>query len=120
MTPITKQNFFYNSIVRPALNTLATPSVGPFVAFLLASAFFYSQNNRFLQPFNLSLILQQTSWIAALAIGQTLIILTAGIDLSNGLVMALGTVIMTKMAVVNGVDPVIAIGIGFVVIMAFG
>lgn len=120
MTPITEQKSFYTSFVKPVLGTIATPSVGPFAALLVASLFFYSQNERFIQPFNLSLILQQTSWIAALAIGQTLVILTGGIDLSNGLAMAFGTVVMTKMAVVNGVDPVIAIVIGFAVIMGFG
>lgn len=120
MTPVTKKKVSLNSIVTPVLSAIATPSVGPFLALLLAGGFFYSQNERFIQPFNLSLILQQTSWIAALAIGQTLIILTAGIDLSNGLVMAFGTVVMTKMAVVNGVDPVIAIGMGFAVTMFFG
>lgn len=120
MTPITEQKSFYSFFVRPVLGIIATPSVGPFVALLAASLFFYSQNERFLQPFNLSLILQQTSWIAALAIGQTLVILTGGIDLSNGLAMAFGTVVMTKMAVVNGVDPVVAILIGFAVIMGFG
>lgn len=120
MTPITNEKFSLNSIVKPVRDIISTPSVGPFLALLVVGAFFYTQNERFIQPFNLSLILQQTSWIAALAIGQTLVILTAGIDLSNGLVMALGTVIMTKMAVVDGVDPVLAIMMGFVVIMVFG
>ena len=41
--------------------------------------------------------------IGTLAIGQTLIILTAGIDLSCGTVMAFGSIVMTKMAVDNGV-----------------
>ena len=109
---------------------LTRPSFGPFIALLVAGLFFYSQNERFLTPFNISLILQQTSWIAALAIGQTLIILTAGIDLSNGSVMALGTVVMTTLAVrgfdagplgiIEPIDPVIALLIGFGVIMAFG
>lgn len=120
MTPTTQENTSSNPLVKSLRNIIATPSVGPFLALLVTCAFFYTQNERFIQPFNLSLILQQTSWIAALAIGQTLVILTAGIDLSNGLVMAFGTVVMTKMAVVNGVDPVIAIGMGFLVIMAFG
>ena len=39
---------------------------------------------------NLSLVLQQVMVVGVLAIGQTLIILTAGIDLSCGTVMALG------------------------------
>jgi fructose transport system permease protein len=120
MAPITNEKISLNSIVKPVRDIISTPSVGPFLALLVVGAFFYTQNERFIQPFNLSLILQQTSWIAALAIGQTLVILTAGIDLSNGLVMALGTVIMTKMAVVDGVDPVLAIMMGFAVIMAFG
>ena len=46
--------------------------------------------------------------IGTLAIGQTLIILTAGIDLSCGTVMAFGSIVMTKMAVDNGVPPVLA------------
>jgi len=120
MTNTPKEKPASNSLVKWLLNVISTPSIGPFLALLISGGFFYTQNERFIQPQNLSLILQQTSWIAALAIGQTLVILTAGIDLSNGLVMALGTVIMTKMAVVNGVDPVIAIGMGFLVIMAFG
>ena len=40
-----------------------------------------------------------------LAIGQTLVILTAGIDLSVGTVMALGQVVMTKLAIDNGMSP---------------
>jgi fructose transport system permease protein len=55
-----------------------------------------------------------------LAIGQTLIILTAGIDLSNGAVMALSSVVMTSLAVNAGVNPVLAIVIGLVVCAAFG
>ena len=43
--------------------------------------------------------------VGVLAIGQTLIILTAGIDLSCGTVMALGSIVMTKLAVDNGVPP---------------
>jgi ribose/xylose/arabinose/galactoside ABC-type transport system permease subunit len=36
--------------------------------------------------------------VGVIAIGQTLIILTAGIDLSCGMVMALGSIVMTKLA----------------------
>ncbi len=43
--------------------------------------------------------------VGVLAIGQTLVILTAGIDLSCGTVMAFGQIVMTKLAVANGVDP---------------
>lgn len=87
---------------------------GPLIALVAACAFFMSQSSRFLSFQNLSLILQQTMVVAVIAIGQTLIVLTAGIDLSCGMVMAFGSIIMTKFAVVLGVPPVLAIlcGIG--------
>jgi fructose transport system permease protein len=58
--------------------------------------------------------------IGTLAIGQTLVILTAGIDLSNGAVMALGTIIMTKFAVDYGLNPFAAILAGLIVCALFG
>ena len=72
-----------------------------------AIAFFSFKSDRFLQAQNLSLVLQQVMVVGVLAIGQTLVILTAGIDLSCGTVMALGQIVMTKLAVANGVaaDP---------------
>src|SRR5262245_2363981 len=73
--------------------------LGPLLALILASAYFASQTDKFLTGPNLSLVVQQSLVVAILAIGQTLVILTAGIDLSNGAVMALGTIVMTKTAV---------------------
>lgn len=108
------------SIVRQLRRLISTSGVGPLIALFVAAGYFYLQNERFLAPATLSLILQQTSWIAALAIGQTLIILTAGIDLSNGLVMALGTVVMTTLAVDQGMNPVLTLLIGFAVTIGFG
>jgi fructose transport system permease protein len=55
-----------------------------------------------------------------LAIGQTFIILTAGIDLSCGTVMAFGQIVMTKLAVANGVDPLLAISLGILACVGFG
>jgi fructose transport system permease protein len=63
---------------------------------------------------------QQVMVVGTLAIGQTLIILTAGIDLSNGAIMALSGVIMTSMAVDYGLNPFLAIFIGLAVAVAFG
>ena len=60
------------------------PTVGPFVALLVTMAFFSFKSDRFLQAQNLSLVLQQVMVVGVLAIGQTLVILTAGIDLSSG------------------------------------
>jgi fructose transport system permease protein len=95
-------------------------ALGPFVALLLVGAFFALKSDRFLTGGNLSLVLQQTIEVGTLAIGQTLIILTAGIDLSNGAVMALGSIVMTKLAVDNGVSPILAIALGVAACVAFG
>ena len=96
------------------------PGVGPLIALVAASAFFATQTDKFLTGHNWSLIFQQVVVVGTLAIGQTIIILTAGIDLSNGMVMALGSVLMASLAVEYGVPPVIAILIGFAVTTLFG
>src|SRR5436309_5421347 len=83
-------------------------------------AFFSLKSDRFLQGPNLSLVLQQVMVVGVLAIGQTLVILTAGIDLSVGTVMALGQVVMTKLAIEQGVSPLLAIALGLLVCVAFG
>ena len=94
--------------------------LGPLLALILASAYFSTQSDRFLTGPNLSLVIQQSLVVGVLAIGQTLIILTAGIDLSCGAVMALASVIMARVAVVNGVNPVIALLLGVLVAGLFG
>src|SRR5918911_1321777 len=82
----------------PAPPELAAPSIrqrllsgstlGPLAALIIACAFFSIRSDRFLTGGNFSLIIQQVMVVGTLAIGQTLIILTAGIDLSNGAIIA--------------------------------
>jgi len=103
-----------------ARGILAAPAVGPLLALVLTMAFFSLKSDRFLQAQNLSLVLQQVMVVGVLAIGQTLVILTAGIDLSVGTVMALGQIIMAKLAVASGVAPLPAIGIGILTCVGFG
>jgi fructose transport system permease protein len=100
---------------------LATaPGVGPFLALLLAMTFFSFKSDRFLQAQNLSLVLQQVMVVGVLAIGQTLVILTAGIDLSVGTVMAFGQIVMTKLAVQSGVPALPALLLGILTCVGFG
>src|SRR4029078_8894360 len=99
---------------------LAAPAVGPFLALLLTMAFFSLKSDRFLQAQNLSLVLQQVMVVGVLAIGQTLVILTAGIDLSVGTVMAFGQIVVTKLAVVSGVPAIPAMLIGIATCVGFG
>ena len=58
--------------------------------------------------------------VGILAIGQTLIILTAGVDLSCGAVMAFGTIVMTRLAVSYHLNPFLAIALGIGLCLAFG
>lgn len=96
--------------------------LGPLLALLFACAFFASQSDRFLSGGNLSLVLQQVMvvGVGVIAIGQTLIILTAGIDLSCGMVMALGGIVMSKFATELGLPPPLAIAAGLGVTALFG
>jgi fructose transport system permease protein len=109
-----------NSAFHATRRVLGAPTVGPLIALLLAMAFFSVKSENFLQGQNLSLVLQQVMVVGVLAIGQTFVILTAGIDLSCATVMAFGQIVMTKLAVVNGVDPLVAIALGILACVAFG
>lgn len=105
------------------MNTSKLPSIaklGPFIALLLACIFFATQSDRFLTLQNFSLIMQQVMVVGVIAIGQTLIILTAGIDLSCGMVMALGGIVMTKLSADFGLPTPVAIACGMAVTMLFG
>src|ERR1700737_735236 len=94
----------------------ANPTVVPFIVLLLAIALFSAVvGPRFFHPFNLSLVLQQVTIIAIVGIAQTLVILTAGIDLSVGAIMVLCSVVMGQLAVQAGVPTPIAIAIGVLV-----
>jgi len=77
-------------------------------------------NGRFLSAANLGLVLQQVTVIATIALGQTLIILTAGIDLSAGAIAVFTSILMANMAVKLGVPGVVAIIIGLILGTAMG
>lgn len=97
-----------------------SPIMGPLAALVLACIFFATQTDKFLTGANFSLILQQVMVVGTLAIGQTLVILTGGIDLSNGMIMALSSVLMTGLAVRSGMNPILAILVGLLVCVVFG
>ncbi|MEY2953112.1 MAG: hypothetical protein RLZZ401_1199 [Pseudomonadota bacterium] len=95
-------------------------TLGPAIALVLACAFFSFQHENFLTLKNFALILQQVMVVGTIAIGQTLIILTAGIDLSCGMVMALGSIVMTKFAADYGLSAPVAILCGIATTALFG
>src|SRR5579875_1181179 len=98
----------------------AHPSLGPFAVLVLAAIVFDLINNRFLNPTNLSIMFQQVAVIGLLALGQTVIILTAGIDLSVGAAMILAQMVMAGLAVNSGWPVILALGVGLLVALATG
>ncbi len=93
----------------------ANPTIVPFIVLLLGIALGASVNwTRFTTGSNLSTILLQVTIIGTLGIAQTLIVLTAGIDLSVGIIMVLSQIVMGRLAVVVGWPPEIAFLIGIV------
>jgi fructose transport system permease protein len=96
------------------------PALSPLVVLVIAGVIFGLANSRFFAPANLSLVLQQMAPVAALAVGQTLIILTAGIDLSIGAVMVLASLVMAKLAHDSGLPGPLALLIGLIVAVAAG
>jgi len=88
------------------------PAISPAIVLIIAIAVFGSINERFLYPGNLSLVLQQVAVVGTLALAQTLVILTAGIDLSVGAGMILASMVIAQTAANNGVPGVVALLIG--------
>jgi fructose transport system permease protein len=96
------------------------PAISPAIVLVIAIAIFGSINERFLFPGNLSLILQQVAVVGTLALAQTLVILTAGIDLSVGAAMIFASMIVAQTAATNGLPGPLALAIGLVAGLAAG
>src|SRR4051795_4198870 len=95
-------------------------TLGPLFVLLLAVVYFSITADRFLAPANLSLIVQQVMVVGTLGIAQTLVILTAGIDLSVGAIMVLSSIMMAKLSADAGVPGLLALLLGFLVGTACG
>src|SRR6478672_11975034 len=76
---------------------LATPTIGSLVVLIVFCAVFSLATHTFLAAGNLSLVVQQSVIVGTLAIGQTMIILTAGVDLANGGIAVLGTIVAGRL-----------------------
>ena len=96
------------------------PAISPAIVLVIAIIVFGVINPRFLAGANLSLITQQVSVIGTLAVAQTLIILTAGIDLSVGAIMVFSSMVIGQIAATAGVPVFLALLVGLVVGLAAG
>jgi fructose transport system permease protein len=99
---------------------LRNPVIGPLAALVVATIAFSIFTSTFASVDNFSLILQQSVVVGTLALGQTIIVLTAGIDLSVGAIMVLGTLVVARSATSGGQPQVIALILGFIICGALG
>jgi len=96
------------------------PAISPAVVLVIAVVVFGVINPRFVYPGNLSLVAQQVAVVGTLALAQTLVILTAGIDLSVGAAMILASMVVAQTAANNGFPAVLALVMGLIVGLAAG
>jgi fructose transport system permease protein len=73
------------------------PVAGPALALIVAVVIFSLTTSTFLELDNLSLVVAQSLVIGTIALGQTLIILTAGIDLSCAAIAVLCTLVIADL-----------------------
>ncbi|WP_062208862.1 ABC transporter permease [Aureimonas sp. AU12] len=94
----------------------ANPTMVPVIVLLCGIGVFGALiGGRFFNAFTMTLILQQVAIVGIVGVAQTLIILTAGIDLSVGAIMVLSSVVMGNLAVLHGVPSPLALLIGLAV-----
>lgn len=88
--------------------------IGPFIGLgLIIALFSLLEPDRFPTVFNFLTVANQTVIVALAAMGMTYIIISGGIDLSVGSVIALVTVV-TALLIDNGMSPLIAAMLGVV------
>jgi fructose transport system permease protein len=98
---------------------LRTPAIGPLIALVVAVGVFSLVTDTFLNVDNLSLVVQQSLVVGTLALGQTMVILTAGIDLANAAIAVFSTLLIAKLTLTGTAGPV-ALVIGILAAGAIG
>lgn len=90
------------------------PAMVPLIVLVLSTAIFgILLGSKFFSAFSLTLILQQVAITGIVGAAQTLVILTAGIDLSVGAIMVLSSVVMGQFTFRYGLPAPLSILGGF-------
>jgi fructose transport system permease protein len=85
----------------------SNPAMVPLIVLIGLILFFgIAKGERFFSAYTLTLIMQQVAVVGILAAAQTLVVLTAGIDLAIGVVMVFCFVIMGNLVVSYGLVPI--------------
>ena len=91
----------------------STPAAVPLIVLVMLIAFFaIAIGPKFFSTYTLTLILQQIAVVGILGVAQTLVILTAGIDLSIGVAMVFSAVMIGNCALTYGLPVSVSILIG--------
>jgi fructose transport system permease protein len=99
----------------------SSPAAVPLIVLVLSLAIFGAiLGGKFFSAFSLTLILQQVAIVGIVGAAQTLVILTAGIDLSVGAIMVLSSVVMGQFTFRYGLPPTVAVLCGLAVGAACG
>lgn len=91
--------------------SLNLQKLGPFIGLLVITIILAVMSPNFLTLNNILNVLRQVSINALIAFGMTFVILTGGIDLSVGAILALSGA-LTAGLMTNGMDPILAILVG--------
>ncbi len=106
---VRKLNFRFQSA-----NSFLQKSSPVFILFILI-AYMAVANSNFFTASNFINIIKQSAVVGILAIGQTLVILAAGIDLSVGSIMALSGCVIAVASTQWGINPVVSVLLGIIV-----
>ena len=99
----------------------SNPAAVPLLVLVASLAIFgLGVGQKFFSAYALTLILQQVAITGIIGAAQTLVILTAGIDLSVGAIMVLTSVIVGKFTINYGYPPVVGLLVGVTVGTACG
>ena len=90
----------------------SNPTAIPAIILLASVLAFGAIAHNFMSASTLSLILKQVTVTGIVAIAQTIIILTAGIDLSVGAILVIAAMVMGRLAVLSGMPVFLAIPCG--------
>ena len=95
------------------IKSLPMQKVLPFVSLIVLFIGLAVASPHFLTPTNLSSVVRQTAVINIMALGMTIIIISGGIDLSVGAILAMGGLLGT-MAMAKGMPILAGVSIGIV------
>lgn len=99
-TPLQKLQHFLHS----------SPAAVPLIVLVLSLAGFGAiLGGKFFSAFSMTLILQQVAIVGIVGAAQTLVVLTAGIDLSVGAIMVLSSVVMGQFTFRYGLPPTLSV-----------